>query len=73
MGVYLADKIVVFDGRPGIQTKVNKPMDVRSGMNKFLGQLNITIRRSVETNRPRINKYGSTKDTEQKATGTYYY
>lgn len=73
MGVYLADKIMVFEGSPGIEAKVNEPVDVKSGMNKFLKQLGVTIRRSVETNRPRINKYGSSKDTEQKTTGVYYY
>lgn len=36
-------------------------------------QLDITFRRDPTNFRPRINKYGSVKDQEQKRAGTYYF
>jgi ATP-binding cassette, sub-family E, member 1 len=42
-------------------------------MNIFLKDLGITLRRDLESKRPRINKEGSQKDTEQKGTGKFYY
>ena len=44
-----------------------------AGMNKFLANLDITFRRDPTNYRPRINKWGSTKDREQKEAGTFYY
>lgn len=35
--------------------------------------LDVTFRTDPTTYRPRINKLGSTKDTEQKAAGCHYY
>jgi hypothetical protein len=42
-------------------------------MNSFLRNLDITFRRDPSNYRPRINKWGSTKDREQKEAGTFYY
>jgi ATP-binding cassette subfamily E protein 1 len=42
-------------------------------MNRFLKMMNITFRRDPTNFRPRINKMGSVKDTEQKSKGTYFY
>ncbi|GLC69898.1 ABC transporter E member 2 [Pleodorina starrii] len=42
-------------------------------MNLFLHNLDITFRRDPTNYRPRINKWGSTKDREQKEAGTFYY
>ena len=42
-------------------------------MNQFLKHLEITFRRDPTNYRPRINKYDSVKDAEQKAAGNYYY
>jgi hypothetical protein len=39
----------------------------------FPQQLDITFRRDPSNFRPRINKYGSVKDQEQKKAGSYYY
>ena len=44
-----------------------------TGMNQFLKHLEITFRRDPTNYRPRINKYASVKDAEQKAAGEYYY
>ena len=49
------------------------PQSLLSGMNQFLKDLNITFRRDPTNFRPRINKLNSVKDTEQKASGTYFY
>ena len=42
-------------------------------MNTFLKSLNITFRRDPTNFRPRINQMGSQKDSEQKATGNYFF
>ena len=41
-------------------------------MNKFLSILEITFRRDPENFRPRINKYNSVLDKEQKASGNHF-
>ena len=43
-----------------------------SGMNKFLKMLDITFRRDPNNFRPRINKFNSQKDQEQKLSGDYF-
>lgn len=50
---------------------VSEPMDFSQGINGFLKQMGITMRISGH-NRPRINKFGSQLDQEQKRTGKYY-
>jgi len=42
-------------------------------MNLFLKELGMTYRRDPSTGRPRANKAGSQKDTEQKRSGDYFY
>lgn len=44
-----------------------------AGMNYFLKMLDITFRRDPTNFRPRINKFSSVKDKEQKAAGQYFY
>ena len=70
---YLSDRLLVFEGSPGIQGISNSPLAMRSGMNLFLKGLNITFRRDDANKRPRVNKLGSVKDQEQKNSGEYYY
>ena len=74
--IYLVDmaseRILVFEGEPGIHGTAVGPFGMREGMNRFLGNLGITFRRD-QTGRPRINKPGSYLDREQKANGEYYY
>jgi ATP-binding cassette subfamily E protein 1 len=69
----VSDSMMVFSGRPAIEGIGEGPFDMRSGMNKFLGAVDVTFRRDSETNRPRINKPGSRLDQEQKSKGEYYY
>lgn len=73
MATYLADRVVVFEGSPGIDTKANSPQNLLKGMNKFLESLDITFRRDPNNFRPRINKLNSVKDHEQKKGGNYFF
>lgn len=70
---YISDRAMVFNGIPGVKGHASKPRDLRSSMNEFLGNLNITFRRDKETKRPRVNKLDSYLDREQKEQGEYYY
>lgn len=73
MATYLADRVVVYDGVPSVNTVAHAPEALLSGMNKFLEQLDITFRRDPTNYRPRINKMNSVKDTEQKKSGDYFF
>jgi len=73
MATYLADRVIVFEGTPSVTTKANSPQSLLGGMNKFLSQLAITFRRDPNNFRPRINKDRSIKDSEQKASGNYFF
>jgi len=70
---YLSDKLQVFLGEPGIAGIANSPQSMRDGMNKFLKEIQITFRKDDNNKRPRVNKIGSVKDSEQKQKGEYYY
>jgi len=73
MATYLADRVIVYDGRPSIDTVAHAPQSLLTGMNKFLNQLDITFRRDPTNYRPRINKLASVKDAEQKKAGNYFF
>ena len=73
MSSYLADKIILFEGKPSVECNARKPDNLLSGMNKFLCQLDITFRRDPTNYRPRINKHNSIKDKEQKNSGNYFF
>jgi ATP-binding cassette subfamily E protein 1 len=70
---FVSDRLLLFDGEPGMKGNVAGPMPMEEGMNGLLKNLGITLRRDPNSKRPRINKPGSVKDTEQKKTGQYYY
>ncbi|CAB4271989.1 unnamed protein product [Prunus armeniaca] len=72
MATYLADKVIVYEGKPSVDSIANSPQSLLGGMNLFLSQLDITFRRDLTNYRPRINKLNSIKDREQKAAGSYY-
>ena len=73
MATYLADRVVVYDGNPGIECTANTPQSLVTGMNQFLKQLEITFRRDPTNYRPRINKHGSQMDGQQKKAGDYFF
>merc|ERR1712176_656589 len=68
----LADRMILFTGKPGVETTAHSPTTVPDGFNSFLKLLDVTFRRDPANHRPRINKPGSVKDREQKAAGVYY-
>ena len=70
---FIADRLMVFTGKPGIRGLARKPTNLRDGMNMFLREMQVTFRRDPTTKRPRVNKEGSKLDRHQKAIGEYYY
>ena len=69
----LAERVMVFEGQPGLLGIAHSPLEMREGMNSFLKAINITFRRDEETRRPRVNKPDSRLDRSQKEQGEYYY
>jgi translation initiation factor RLI1 len=61
MATYLADRVIVFEGSPSINTTAHTPQNLLAGMNRFLELLGITFRRDPNNFRPRINKSNSVK------------
>jgi ATP-binding cassette subfamily E protein 1 len=70
---FIADRLMIFTGEPGIYGVANPPTNLRKGMNNFLKEMKITFRRDLVTKRPRVNKEGSKLDRHQKKIGEYYY
>jgi ATP-binding cassette subfamily E protein 1 len=70
---FIADRLMVFNGEPGVSGLAHPPTSLRSGMNTFLKEMNITFRRDSVTMRPRVNKEDSQMDKFQKDIGEYYY
>jgi len=70
---FIADKLMIFSGAPGVKGIAYPPTSLRKGMNVFLKEMDVTFRRDSVTRRPRVNKEGSKMDTFQKQTGEYYY
>jgi len=70
---FIADRLMVFTGEPGVKGFANPPTSLRDGMNMFLKEMNVTFRRDPVTKRPRVNKEGSKLDKYQKEIGEYYY
>ena len=70
---FIADRLMVFSGEPGVNGTAKPPTSLRRGMNVFLKEMDVTFRRDSVTRRPRVNKEGSKMDTFQKEIGEYYY
>ena len=73
MATYLADRVIVFDGAPSVDARANTPESLLTGCNKFLKNLDVTFRRDPNSFRPRINKYQSQLDQEQKLSGNFFF
>merc|ERR1712118_108147 len=41
MATYLADRVIVYEGQPGVHCTASTPMSLLEGMNRFLAQLEI--------------------------------
>lgn len=61
MATYLADRVIVFEGQPSVDSTAHTPQSLLNGMNRFLELLEITFRRDPNNFRPRINKRNSVK------------
>ena len=68
----VANKVIVYEGTPGVECIAKSPIDVGEGFNSFLKQLKVSFRRDPTNFRPRINKKNSTKDKEQKEANNYF-
>jgi ATP-binding cassette subfamily E protein 1 len=68
----ISERILVFEGEPGVSGTAAGPFGMREGMNRFLDVLGVTFRRD-QSGRPRINKPDSFLDREQKASREFYY
>lgn len=73
MATYLADRVIVYEGEPSIKANARSPESLLTGMNSFLAALDVSMRRDPTNLRPRVNKYNSIKDKEQKANGQYFF
>ncbi|KAG9393297.1 ABC transporter ABCE [Carpediemonas membranifera] len=73
MACYLADRVVVYDGQPGVDCTAHTPQTLLTGMNQFLKQIDVSFRRDPTNFRPRVNKKGSQKDEEQKKANQFFY
>ncbi|MFH0836190.1 MAG: ribosome biogenesis/translation initiation ATPase RLI [Candidatus Micrarchaeota archaeon] len=69
----VSNRILLFEGEPGVKGKAQAPQHKREGMHAFLKEMGISMRRDEQSKRPRINKTNSQKDCEQKKSGNYYY
>jgi ATP-binding cassette subfamily E protein 1 len=70
---FISDRLMIFDGTPGVHGRGNKPMPLREGMNTFLSMMGMTFRRDPDSGRPRVNKFESRLDRMQKEMDEYYY
>jgi len=73
MASYLADRVIVYDGVPSVTCRASEPQHLMHGMNQFLKQLDVTLRRDPTHFRPRINQYQSQMDIQQKQSGQYFH
>jgi ATP-binding cassette, sub-family E, member 1 len=69
----VSDRLIMFEGIPGIKGTGSAPITKEIGMNDFLKSLSISFRRDETTGRPRVNKDSSRLDRQQKTEGNYYY
>jgi ATP-binding cassette subfamily E protein 1 len=49
---FIADRLMIFTGEPGINGTANSPTSLRDGMNMFLKEMKVTFRRDPTTKRP---------------------
>jgi len=69
----ISSRMMIFSGEPGRSGHAGEITEKREGMNAFLKNVGITLRRDKDSKRPRINKPDSALDREQKDAGEFYY
>lgn len=76
LGLEWGSKIIVLEEQESKNNKryctASNLLDFKTGINRFLKNLNITFRSDPNNKRPRINKLNSTKDHDQKIHKKYY-
>ena len=72
MASAMADRVIVYEGKPGIEATACRPSSLADGFNRFLKNLDVTFRKDPINFRPRINKKNSRIDKIQKQNGEYY-
>ncbi|CAO1620150.1 unnamed protein product [Sympodiomycopsis kandeliae] len=73
MATYLADRVICYEGEPSINATAKAPESLLTGMNSFLKNLDVSMRRDPTNYRPRFNKFNSQLDKEQKSNGNYFF
>lgn len=68
----IADRGMVFLGKPGKEAYAEEPTRVEVAFNSFLSRVEVTFRKDPQTGRPRANKFGSKLDREQKEKRKYF-
>ena len=68
----ISDLLIVIRGIPGEKGYAKEVLDRNKGLNSLLKELNITIRGGKEKDYPKINKFNSLLDREQKSEGKYW-
>ena len=68
----VSDRLMVFDGVPAKHGRAHNIQTVKAGMNHFLEELDITLRKDPTTHRPRVNQPGSQKDKIQRKQSKFY-
>lgn len=68
----IADRGMVFLGKPGKEGFIEEPTSVENAFNSFLSKVGITFRKDPQTGRPRANKIDSQLDKEQREKGKYF-
>jgi ATP-binding cassette, sub-family E, member 1 len=68
----VSDRLMVFDGVPAKHGRAHNIQTVKAGMNHFLKELDITLRKDPTTHRPRVNQPGSQKDKIQRKQSKFY-
>jgi len=72
MATYMANRVIAYQGKPGIIATATSPSNVAGGLSKFLQQMEISMRTEPRSKRPKINKPNSRKDKIQKKRGDYF-
>eukprot|EP00295_Goniomonas_pacifica_P020847 CAMPEP_0175866448 /NCGR_PEP_ID=MMETSP0107_2-20121207/34224_1 /TAXON_ID=195067 ORGANISM="Goniomonas pacifica, Strain CCMP1869" /NCGR_SAMPLE_ID=MMETSP0107_2 /ASSEMBLY_ACC=CAM_ASM_000203 /LENGTH=605 /DNA_ID=CAMNT_0017183995 /DNA_START=24 /DNA_END=1841 /DNA_ORIENTATION=+ len=72
MAAHMGARVVRHVGVPGVEATVLPPVDLAAGIAAVVEALGLTFRRDKETRRPRVNRPGSSRDLDQRASGIFF-
>lgn len=72
MATFLADRIIIYEGKPCCDCLATPPLSVLAGLNRFLKSVEVTGERDAMNFRIRVNKLNSTTDQQQKQVETWF-